>query len=220
MSEQNDLLDAVDRLTLPETVTVWQGARITRNEHPNLLEQLRRAVVSDIGGSGVGGKLANERTPLDVGAFTMFEAIDGRVRAWAADAGIESRGELAGRLRAWYVKFAEYPRTEVEVSSFMRVLVGWEGSIRDLLDPPAAVQITAPCPRCGVEWVVRGSGVEEVRVWALWGLWRERAEDSNAECRGCGAVWRGVAGMRRCRMEIDAGAAEVSRERRVAVNGC
>src|SRR5690554_1967822 len=93
-----DLLTAKEALTKPvksafmqPEVTAEVGSvreeGIRRRVDPSLLEQLRRAITSDLGGAGGSARPARERTSLDVAAFGMYEDIDGRVRSWLADVG-------------------------------------------------------------------------------------------------------------------------------------
>jgi hypothetical protein len=215
-SELSELLLAVDALTRPVVVAQWQGevgARtiFKRTDEP-LLVQLRLAIHNNIGGSG-GGKQARERTPLDVGAFALFEDIDGRVRSWMSELGGRVGKGLAVEavLRAWFVWWSAGQREPVLVERFTDMLEGWAQQIRDKLDPPSQIEITSPCPVCGVEWVNIGlkladgsddpDDVERVRVLAA--VERENMDDSYAMCKSCNRVWRGVGQMRSLRIAID-----------------
>lgn len=233
MTDQNDLLDIIDELTKPTTVTNWQHEHIhtwvnlagqdeepvmvcefeaaharamndmlVRHEQDALLDWLQKAVSSSVGRGSGGGKAARERTPLDVSAFTLLEDIDGRVRSWMLDFG-ETRGDLKGLLRAWYVKWRSVPREESDERRHFSIVSGWRQRIVDLMDSPTPVEITSPCPACGQLWVTRGFGVEAESIRALWAIWRERPEDSQASCQGCGKTWHGISQMRSLRIAID-----------------
>jgi len=215
-SELSELLLAVDALTRPVVVAQWQGevgerTIFKRTDEP-LLVQLRLAIHNNIGGSG-GGKQARERTPLDVGAFALFEDIDGRVRSWLSDLGGRVGKDLTTEavLRAWYVLWSAGPHRSLLVERYTDMLEGWAQQIKDKLDPPAQIEITAPCPVCGVEWLNVGlklpdgsddpNDVERLRVLAA--VERENMDDSFAMCKSCNRVWRGVGQMRALRIAMD-----------------
>lgn len=169
----------------------------------SLLEELRLAVVSNIGGGSGGSKAARERTPLDVTAFNLLEQIDGRVRSWVDEFGESRSGGLEWVLRRWYALFTRYPREGAVEGRYVGILSGWAQQIEDLIDPPARQEITSPCPECGQLWVTKGQGSDTESIRALWASWRTNPEDSDASCQGCGKVWHGVIGMRSLRMAID-----------------
>jgi hypothetical protein len=169
----------------------------------SLVEQLRLAVVSNIGGGSGASKAARERTPLDVTAFTLLEQIDGRVRSWVDEFGESRSGGLEWVVRRWYSLFTRYPREEAVEGRYVGILSGWAQQIEDLMDPPARQEITSPCPACGQLWVTRGQKDDTESVRALWASWRSTPENSDASCQGCGKVWHGVMGMRSLRMAID-----------------
>jgi hypothetical protein len=215
-SELAELLVAVDALTKPQVVAQWQGEegarKIFKRTDEPLLVQLRTAIHNNIGGSG-GGKQARERTPLDVGAFALFERIDGRVRSWMSELGGKVGKDLQAEaiLRSWFVMWSSGQHEPAEVLRYASVVEGWAQQIRDKLDPPPQIEITSPCPVCGVEWVNIGlklpdgsddpDDVERVRVLAA--VERENMDDSYAMCKSCNRVWRGVGQMRSLRIAID-----------------
>jgi len=97
------------------------------------------------------------------------------------------------------------------VERFTDILEGWAQQIRDKLDPPAQIEITSPCPVCGVEWIniglKRADGSDDPddveRVHVLAAVERENMDDSYAMCKSCNRVWRGVGQMRALRIAID-----------------
>jgi len=233
MSNRSDLLDLIDELTKPTAIANWQHEHVhtwinvagpdeepdlvcewesahsrtmvdelVRHEQDALLDWLQKAVSSSVGRGAGGGKAARERTPLDVSAFSLLEEIDGRVRSWMLDFG-DTRGDLKRLLRGWYVKFTAVPREEADERRHYGIVAGWRQRIVDLMDSPTPVEITSPCPSCGQLWVTRGSGSDVESIRALWAIWRERPEDSQASCQGCGRVWHGVSQMRSLRISID-----------------
>lgn len=199
----DDLLESVDRLTKQIRVTVWVDETIVRREQKPLLDQLRDRVGNSVGYGRGGGSLPNERVPIDATAFTLLEDIDGRVRSWVLDMTGSPAGPLVPLLRHWYVLFTQKQREESEILDYQRILDGWWSQVRDVIDPPVKQEITSPCPNCGQAWVDRGTGEERSMRRALWALWRDPKEDSEAHCEGCGKRWPGVAAMRSLRIAID-----------------
>ena len=212
----HELRDAVDALTKPVVVGVFQrevestdrNARpegIRRREDECMLEQLRHAISNSLGAGGGAGKSARERTPLDVGAFTLYEDIDGRVRSWLSEAGKDAAAHSTPgeALRAWFAVWTRYEQPDGLVHSFANILHGWKQAIDDILDPPTKQEITAPCPVCGQMWVTVGKGEDQESVRALWAVWRENQDLSFGTCRACDKVWHGVGMMRKMRIAID-----------------
>lgn len=203
------LLDAVDAITKVQHVRENVGESIFERADEPLLDLLYNAIRSNIGGNG-GGKQARERTPLDVGAFQLYETIDSRIRAWLLDLGQRPAKDATARnmLRTWY-------RLWLANSSFEKyyqsVIEGWEQQIKDKLDPPKRIEISAPCPACGKEFVNIGlkladgsddpNDVERVRV--LNAVERENIADSYVLCSACERVWTGVPELRQLRIWID-----------------
>ena len=211
------LLDALDALTKPQLVAQWQGEgkgrRIFQRTDPPLLDWLLSAVASDASGGHGGGKQARERTPIDVGAFTLYEDIDGRARAWMMEAGGKAGKLLRPTqiLRSWYVLWNASNPSDGMRDAYASILESWTERIKDILDPPKKIEITAPCPVCGQEWVNIGlrlpngqddpDDLERVRV--LNAVERENIYESYAMCRACKRVWKGTGEMRQLRIAID-----------------
>ena len=210
------LLDTLDVLTKPTHVAEWQGdgdqRRIFKRTDPPLLERLQAAIVSDTGGNG-SGKAARERAPLDIGALTLFDGIDGRARSWLDELGARPGKDvtLTQVLRSWYVMWSAMNPSDGLAGSYLNVLDGWVTAIEDVLSPPTRIEIMAACPVCGGEWMNVGlklangdddpNDIERVRVLAA--VERETINESYALCRWCDHVWKGVGAMRLLRIAID-----------------
>ena len=216
MSENpiNDLRDAMDALTKPIRSAIWQdeldrdgqhiGQKLTKHVDQSLLYQLRHAISGDLGSHGGGSKAAHERTPFDVAAFTMYEDIDGRVKSWAADAGMKpSWLPVEDVLRAWFTVWTIKVIPDQLVDRHTAILIRWAVSINDLLSPPMKQELTAPCPLCGQMWATVGKGEETESVRALWAVWREIRDESYGMCRSCNHMWQGISAMRQLRISID-----------------
>ena len=188
------------------------GTTIRRRTELPLLEQLQNMIAasSETGGPGKPGR---ERVPIDASAFDLYEMIDGRIRSWLDDLGARpGKSVTTGQaLRSWFVLWAAGQHDEKLEARHRTILDGWAGQIRDKLQPPRRIEITAPCPVCGKEWINVGlkladgkddpEDVEMVRV--LNAVERETLEDSYALCSACQTVWAGVGRMRQLRIDID-----------------
>lgn len=213
-----ELRDAVDALTLPVTHRLPVGFDAKHRTDIPLLEQLQASISSSVGERSAGGRAARERTPLDVGAFTLHEDIDGRIRSWLTDVGIRpsSKSAPAEILRRWFVMWKAVKKEDAAVHAHTTILERWATSIRDLLSPPDKVELTARCPKCTAMWATVGRGEETESVRALWAVWKENQDESYATCRACNTMWRGVGQMRQLRIDIDAAEPETNLERPVA----
>lgn len=167
--------------------------RINRRDDPPLLEQLEAAVTSDVGGGAGQGQAAHTRTPFDVGALTLYGAIDERVRAWFLDiGGAPGKGiTLTQLLRSWYVLRTATIHTTADDDRYAAVLRGWRTGILDIIDPPEQIPYRGqPCPVCGetrARIEVAGDVEDTVALWAF--LRPEyREEGSYGLCRACRSV--------------------------------
>jgi|GEM_PF-5230777 len=229
----DDLLDIIDELTKPATITNWQHEHVHtwinvagEDEEPDLVCEWESAhsrttkdalvrhdqpalldwlttAVHSSVGRGSGGSKA-ARERTPLD-ISAFTLLE------EIDGRVrswmldfgETRGELKHLLRSWYVKWVASPREESDERRHFGIVSGWRQRIADLMDSPTPVEITSPCPECGQLWVTRGQGVEADSIRALWAIWRTKPEDSQASCQGCGKTWHGVSQMRSLRIAID-----------------
>lgn len=179
---------------------------------PPLLDWLQESIGSNTGGSG-GGKQARERTPIDVGAFTLYEDIDGRIRSWMSELGGKVGKSLTATqiLSTWYTLWQGTNPSDGLIEAYANIMEGWADAIRDILDPPKRIEITSACPFCGQEWInvglKRADGTDDPddteRVRVLVAVERENMQDSYATCRACDRVWKGTGMMRHLRIAMD-----------------
>ena len=212
-SQLPELLEAINRLTQPNPVPLMQkeiaelgiAARMFKRTDPSLLDQLRAAITSDIGGTGAGAQLARERTPLDVIAFSLYEQIDGHIRAWMLDAGIRpsNKANPSDILRRWFILYGQKQVEDADVHRHILVVERWVTAIEDILDPPTRQELTQACPKCDRRWVTVGEGEETQSRAALWAVWRADPDLSYATCVGCDSTWLGVGNMRLLRIQLD-----------------
>lgn len=199
-------------VTTSDPGRVPEGTRLVRRTDEPLLDQLEAAVASSLGKSATTGS-SRSSVPIDVGALQLVGAIDERARAWLLELGANPgrRVSLRELVSSWLVLFSAGRHEDATVDNYRRVLDGWEGSIRDTLQPKKRLELTAPCPVCGQEFMNVGlkladgrddpNDVEMVRV--LNAVEAESLDESYALCRACDEVWLGVSRMRQLRILID-----------------
>jgi hypothetical protein len=185
---------------------------VRRRTEASLLDQLKDAVASDKGQGG-GRKPGREQVPIDVAALALYEFIDGRVRAWLDELGARPGKDVtpAQALRSWYTLWTAGQHVDGLEVRYRTVIEGWKQQILDKLQPPKRIELMAPCPICGKEWMNIGlklpdgsddpNDIEQVRV--LSAVERESIDDSYALCQACDTVWLGVGRMRQLRISID-----------------
>jgi len=197
----NDLLDAVDDLTLPRNVKVPTDDGHTWATEDALLVQLTEAISSSIrSGSGSGGA-AWQRNVIDGDALYRASLITSTIGDWCRMAGAAVNRDPLADLRAWYVAHTAHPDHADEF--YTGQLRGWAAQIRVMVNPPKLVEITAPCPVCGQGEYVNDMGERIRNPLAL--IYRPDADNTGARvmCRACDAVWSGVPAMEELRTELD-----------------
>jgi hypothetical protein len=206
-TETGDLLEAIDALTKPQRLADWvesdgQRALYARTHEP-LLEQLRQAIASNVGEKSAQGGQTSTRSLIDVGAFTLYEEIDGVARGWVLEVGGRAGRNFSALdvLRAWFVLYSVRERLDIEER--ISRLRGWAARIGDLLSPPTKQELRRPCPSCSKSWAVLGRGEETQRVSALEYTIRDGLEACYVECRSCGSRWSGAYQLRALRVLID-----------------
>ena len=209
-----DILAVVDRLTLHHKTTVLlehdDGSEYKVHiEHDPLLKQLRHAVRSSTGPRPDGGGLPNERNVIDSDALEQYDAIVAQIeRLYREVTDARPFKDPINNLRNWYIGFADQVR-KAKISGELvgekyRKLNRLAAAIESKLNPPTILEITAPCPRCGVEHGTDDQGVHRRAVMVESRIVEYRSLDhTRARCVVCGATWLHGRGMRQLRYEID-----------------
>lgn len=144
----NDLLDAIDKLTKPNRTKVIQDTKTITIELPPLLTQLEDAIAGTVGIGG-SGSLPNERNVLDSDALQKFLTIRSDIIHWAKEVQAEFYPADPGRtLRSWYVKWTQRSHTLEMEQMHLRKCVGWSSAITEKLDPPRVRELPDRCPEC------------------------------------------------------------------------
>lgn len=209
----DDVLSVVDRLTASHqssfTIEVDGEKETVTLHHEPLLKQLRGAVISTIGARPGGGALPSERSVIDSDALEQYDKIEGIIIGLYKEVTDAVPFETPEKtLRQWYIEFANRARSgkvsQDVVSKTHRKLSKIADGIEGKLNPPTILEITSPCPRCGIAYgkdehgVYRHAVVVESRVDE-----NKSLEHTKARCVACGAVWVHGRGMRQLRWEID-----------------
>ncbi|MBK0420171.1 hypothetical protein JD276_14130 [Leucobacter sp. CSA1] len=173
----------MERLTETHTVH-YDGAEY---ECGPLIDQLREALTSSLGaGSGGGG--SSDGGLLNLGAFTLWEHIDGIARGWLRSFNLDHRGTLEDVIsRLPRTIQAEHANGTIDddLRERLDAMFGqWVAQIEDLFDPPHQKELTAPCPECGERYHVDGDTQRAAVVIPV-----KRGRAVVAECRCCGAMW-------------------------------
>lgn len=203
-----DLLDNVDKLTLPNRSKIIQDdiagqpPRTVKIILPALLTQLEDAIRGTIGIGG-SGSLPNERNMLDADALLRFLTIRSQIKEWALDAKAEvDAQDPASTLRAWYVRWVEKPREHASIKFYAGKTRSWIEQIESKLDPPRVRELPDSCPECGAtEWF---NPIDKHRyLHPLIVEYRPTGADMIQEavgrCRACDSRW----GVRQLAFEIE-----------------
>lgn len=197
-----DLLEVVDELTLSKPVKIPTDTGHTWATADPLLVQLQEAVSSSLkSGSGSGGA-AWTRNVLDGDALHTASVITATIGDWCRMAGAKVTRDPVVDLRAWYV--VRLAATDPE-AFYLEQLRKWVSQIRLILHPPRQLEITSPCPVCGLGEYTNDAG-EVIRNPLVMTY---RADDerfwrgANVLCRACLNVWSGVEAMEELRDELD-----------------
>jgi hypothetical protein len=188
-----ELLDAVDALTKPGVLHhTIQDSRFTCVVFDTpLLDRLENEIRFSLSREG-SKSLPNQRVPINSGALHLFMRISSQITDWAHDAkATVHKGDPGRTLRAWYVAWTQTEREAGSIAGRVRLLTGWEVSIRREIEPPRQKDLPDPCPTCGAsEWwrdgeryprplVVESPRNPEVNL----------IDESTAHCRACDKRW-------------------------------
>lgn len=193
-----DLLDNVDKLTLPNKSKIIQDdiagqpPKTVKIVLPPLLTQLEDAIRGTIGIGG-SGSLPNERNMLDADALLRFLTIKSQIADWARDAqAAVSPQDPAATLRAWYARWVEKPREHGPIKFHIGKTRSWVEQINAKLDPPRVRELPDRCPDCdAAEWF---NPVDKHRyLHPLIVEYRptgpDMVQEAVGKCRACDSRW-------------------------------
>jgi hypothetical protein len=188
----NPLLVAVEDLTKPLRSKVMQGDALTPVTLPSLLQQLDDAIFSSMGSTASGASLAFEGAPLNTGALFAAMKISSQIRDWCQAVKVRPVKNTSKDLTAWFAAFTlSDPQYEVEMYR-AKVLRGWAGSIRGMLNPPRERELGDDCPICGADsWYDPRDGHKYAHPLIV--RYRltddDMVNDARGHCRSCETVW-------------------------------
>lgn len=189
---------AVEKLTRPWTDVLSPKETGTGKyqpvDYPPLLDMLREAIGSSLGKTQAGRSADAERSIMNLQAFTLWEHIDGTVRAWLRDL-TKNRAEselkaavtqLAGLLQALH---ASQQIKESQYRHITGMFVRWRYQIWELFDPPVVKELIGNCPNCDETSFVNAEGGKMTALIAYY--WKGIRPE--AKCQRCGEHWTGEA---------------------------
>lgn len=184
--------NAVHRLTEEWTDVVAPinaGDKYKAITHEPLLVMLRQAVSSGLR-AGSSPSPTNDVGIINLKALELQERIDGWVRAFARDSGLEHKGELAGVASALLVRIeALWSSGNLTESVYLGVtsgFVGFADEIWGMFHPPVVKELAGECPECGARYIVKDGDRQSALVARYWSGVRPEAE-----CRSCNRKWSG-----------------------------
>lgn len=163
-------------------------------DYPPLLDMLYEARHSSLGKT-VGGKSPDaERNILNLAAFTLWEHIDGTVRAWFRELS-KSRApedlktamiELGGIIKAAH---ASGQMKDSRYGHMSAMFPRWQAQIWELFDPPVVKELIGECPNCEARIFVSPVGEQSPALTAFY--WKGIRPEAKCQC--CGEHWVGEA---------------------------
>jgi hypothetical protein len=204
-----ELLDNIDRLTLPNRSKIMQDEipgqppKTAKIVLPALLTQLEDAIRGTVGIGG-SGALASERNMLDADALLRFMTIKAQIGEWARKVG-ETPDPMnpASTLRAWYVKWVSTPQDIPSVKFYRGQTAKWVKQIDEKLDPPRVRELPDRCPSCNAfTWwnpVDRHEYNHPLIVEYRHSSGASMVEEATGKCRACASEW----GVRQLAYELE-----------------
>jgi hypothetical protein len=188
----SDVTDAAALLLRP-TPTLVAGHRVVQ---PPLLSRLITGVLGDTGRTRGGAALPSERNALNLGAFTLYEDISGRLASMAESAtdmppDRDPRVNLTRWLDAFELAWHRGQIVEAQIEAQVKTLKSFALRINEQFDPATPGQLIGACPNCGEHiWYSDSRGS---RTTALYTLRRDGYVE--ARCHWCDSVWTGQAAL-------------------------
>lgn len=185
----------VNDLSETHTVREPSGKFTLLIEREPLIEQIRRAMYGDLGRTEAGkSAAAQERSVLDVTAFTIYEDITGRIEAYHHMLTKKPKRESPeATLRSWYVAFRSNhdagKYSEEALQRTLKQLRQFAGRIKGHFDQPRNKEIEGACPleQCGVATHTGPQGAKQTALYAIY----SEGKQPSVKCRNCGAEWTG-----------------------------
>ncbi len=187
----NELLDAVDDLTLPKPVKVPTDDGYTWAREDALLVQLQEAITSTTSRAG-GRSLRHDRMILDADALTRFHQITSTIGDWCRIEGIRATRDPVADLRRWHAARIGRPLDQRDADGFyVAQMTGWAALIRGKLAPRKSLEWTDPCPECDATTYTDDNGDTLGHPVTISYYPEHPFQTVTWECRACGVQREG-----------------------------
>ncbi len=163
---------------------------------PPLLTRLIQGVLGDTGRTRSGAALPSERNAINLGAFTLYEDIAGRIASMAESAtdvppARDPRVNLNRWVDAFELAWHRGLVVEAQLAAQTKVLKSFAVRINDQFDPATPGELIGACPSCGEHiWYSDSRGSRTTALYSL-----RRDGEVEVRCHWCPAVWAGVNGL-------------------------
>lgn len=194
MTAMSEAVDALTRTHSDVVTVIESGARrYIPVDHAPLLDMLRDAISSDLGGDMRGASSAAERNVLNLGAFTLYEHIDGVSRSsWRELSKTAPSRELKDLVRELagliHALRASQQLDDLTYLRHSQHFAEWAKQIWELFDAPVVKELIGPCPHCEERFVYAPDGSRGSALIVYY----VRSEQPEAKCQRCGEVWVGA----------------------------
>jgi hypothetical protein len=182
---------AVDKLTKPWSDVLTVDGEYKSVDYEPMLDMLKGAISSSTGRTESGRSETNARSVINLGAFTLWERVDGQVRAWLGELHTTAPRDLKEAVVALHVHirnlWASHQILETEYVRFADMTQKWADDIWAIFDPPTQKEIVGACPECGEEHHFGPEGEKSAAIRAFY--WRN--VEPAAECQRCQREWKG-----------------------------
>ena len=146
-----------------------------------LIDQLSEAVGSSTGRGSARG-VSGSRSPIDLGAMSLYSSIESHVSAGLASMRTTATGPLSARARVYL-----YALGSEDYDELTPVFMLWEERIRALLDPPVQVGLRGiSCAVCEYDKVLLPDPAERGAELMCPAILVTVHPSPSAECRVCG----------------------------------
>lgn len=155
---------------------------------PALLDLLRVAIKSDVGGAAGGGGGQRATIPFDPVALQLWGNIAGDIAEWVDNDPEYRSMTLIGKLQKLTSHLAGVGTVEGQ-ADLLKHCLEWHKAIRELLEPPTRISLRGvECPRCHCDHVETQAPNGE-RTYNSAIVIHASEKPVRAECRVCGEDW-------------------------------
>lgn len=157
-------------------------------QEPALLDLLRVAIKSDVGGAEGGGGGQRASVPFDPIALELWDSVNRESFRWFNGGPAYRALPITSRLQHYASHLAGVGTIEGQ-GDLLALCLGWKREIRDMFEPPTRVSLRGvTCPACSMDHLTKVAADGEKTYTAA--LLIHVSEDPvRAECLVCGEDW-------------------------------